>query len=71
MDTSSLPKSRLSFKKEYEGTEDQLTDLAITLHSFLKIWRGQHPKYDYILRLEGNHLYLTIKNNKNENNTSV
>ena len=71
MDTYNSQESRSSFKKNYEGTEDQIADLAITLHSFLKVWKKQHPNYEYSLTINYNQLELTVKNINNESNTSV
>ena len=49
----------------YEGTEDQMADLAISLHSFLGKWKMRHPEYNYTIEARKHELHLTvIKNGK-------
>lgn len=61
MGTCNSEKSHSTFKKNYEGSENQIADLAITLHSFLDKWMKNHSNYDYQMNTKCNQLTLTIK----------
>ena len=61
MDTCNSNKSHSTFTKRYEGSENQVADLAITLHSFLDKWMKNHSNYDYQMNTQCNQLTLTIK----------
>jgi len=61
MDTCNSKKSHSTFTKRYEGSENQVADLAITLHPFLKMWMRKHPNYDYTMNVNHTQLTLTVK----------
>ncbi len=61
MDTCNSKKSHSTLTKNYEGSENQIADLAITLHSFLDKWMKNHKNYDYQMNTKCNQLTLTIK----------
>ena len=60
-DTCSIQPSHSNFQKNYEGTEDQIADLAITLHSFLERWMEKHENYSYQMNVQCTQLTLTVK----------
>jgi len=53
----------MGIRQIYEGTEDELADLAISLHSSLQKWSKRHPEYEYRIETEKNRLHLTVTKN--------
>ena len=55
-----LPSDLKELNKVYEGTEDDLANLAITLRTFLHLWEKRHPGYSHYVRVKDNQLHLNI-----------
>lgn len=67
MDTFKSLKSRSLLKrvtKVYEGSADDLANLAVVLHFSLKNWVKRHPDYTYTLETNNEQLHLHIIKNE-------
>lgn len=51
-------------KKKYEGTQDQIANLAISLHKSLNFFRKRHSEFTHLIIVKNTILHLTVYKNE-------